>query len=206
MKTPINFRLIFITDSSLNKNLYKIVSDACNGGLMAIQLREKNLPANELLALSNKLRIITKKHHSKLLINDRIDIAILSGADGLHSPEHGIDPHQIKKKNKLLFGKSVHSLSSAKEAERMGFDYVIFGPVYQTPSKIKYGKPQGLGKLKMVCSSVNVPVFAVGGVNPERAKNCIEAGAHGVAVIREIMLSKDLKKTMSEFKVALGRL
>lgn len=198
MKTLINFKLILISDSGLNKNLYKIILQACKAGVKAVQLREKNISPSEMLKVARKIRSITKKYNSKLIVNDRFDIALLTKADGLHSPEGGIRPKQIKKKNKFIIGKSVHSLSSAIEAEKNGYDYAMFGPVFRTPSKVRYGKPQGLEKLKKVCSMANIPVFAVGGINPVRAQKCIKAGAFGVAVIREIMQSKNVEKTVRE--------
>lgn len=206
MKSPVNFKLIAITNSSLNSNLVKKVTEACKAGVNAVQLREKNISGRKLLDLSKKLRIITKKYNAKLIINDRYDIAVLSKADGLHSPENGIVPGQVNRSEGFVIGRSVHSLKSAVETETEGFDYLIFGPIYQTPSKVKFGKPQGIGRLQEICGTVKIPVFAVGGINPERAKKCIEAGAHGVAVVREIMLSKNIRKTVSKFKNVLGTL
>jgi len=205
MHSRIDFKLILITDSNLNKNLIRVISEACKAGVKAVQVREKNISAKELLKLSKKIRTITNKTKARLLINDRYDIALLADADGLHTPEKGINPLQLKN-NKLIIGRSVHSLISAVEAEKLGFDYIIFGPVFRTPAKIKYGSPQGIKNLKQVCGTVKIPVFAVGGINPLRSKKCINAGAHGVAVIREIMNSKNIRKTVNEFKASMGNL
>ena len=206
MKRKVDFRLILITDRKLNNNLPLCISKACTAGVKAVMVREKDLPANELLSLSKNLKTITGKTKTKLIINDRYDIALLSGADGVHSPENGITPKQISQPDKFLIGRSVHSTASAKEAEKLGFDYLLFGPVYRTPAKIKYGSPMGLKKLKEVCGSVNIPVFAVGGINLKRAKKCMLTGAFGIAVIREIMLSGNIKHTVKEFKDEMGDL
>jgi len=206
MKPKIDFHLILITDSKLNKDLYKIVNKACNAGVKAVQLREKELPPKELLKLAQQLRTSTKKNKAKLFINDRYDIALLSKADGLHAPEKGIMPSHIKYPQKIILGRSVHSLKSAIEAEQNGFDYIIFGPVFKTPSKVKFGSPQGIGKLKEVTASVTIPVFAVGGITPSKAKKCIDAGAFGVAVIREIMQSNNIARTVIDFKENIGSL
>jgi len=203
MKRNVDFHLILITDRKLCKDLHVCIAEACSAGIKAVQLREKDLFVNELLALSKKIRAITGK--SKLMINDRYDLALLADADGVHSPEKGVLPSQIKN-NKFLMGRSIHSPSSAVEAEKLGFDYLLFGPVYKTPSKLKYGLPQGLDELKKVCESVNIPVFAVGGINPKRAAKCMQAGSHGVAVIREIMQSDDIIKKVCEFKNEMGEL
>jgi thiamine-phosphate pyrophosphorylase len=209
MAKKINFRLIVITDRKKcrPKPLNDVVKTACLHGVKAYQLREKDLSDADLLSLAKNLRKISSRYRAKLIINDRLDIALLSKANGIHSPEKGILPKQAKpfRKN-LLIGRSTHSLKSALEAERKGYDYLIFGPVYRTQSKIKYGKPKGLKDVKRVCARVEIPVFAVGGINPERAKRCIKAGAYGVAVIGAVMKSKNIKKTVTEFKENLGSL
>jgi thiamine-phosphate pyrophosphorylase len=207
----LQFKLLLITDRKKCGDLTKVITSACKAGVKAVQLREKStdngISGAELLSISKELRKITKKYSAKLLINDRLDICLISKADGLHSPEHGFLPNQIKKfNNKLLSGKSVHSVQCAVEAEKNGYDYIIAGPVFRTASKIKYGKPLGLSLLKEICNSVRIPVYAVGSINPERAKRCIMKGAYGAAVISAIMKSKDVKRTVSEFKRALGGL
>lgn len=179
----------------------------CVYGVRAVQLREKDLLSKELLQVAKKLRRVTRKNSSQLLINDRIDIALLSEADGVHSPVSGAAPSQIKMFNKyFLTGKSVHSLKSAVKAEMDGYDYIIFGPVFKPNSKITSAKPEGLSKLKEICSTVNIPVFAIGGINPKRANQCVKMGAYGVAVIGSIFHSELLNKTIIEFENALGGL
>jgi len=204
MKRKVDFRLLLITDRNLNSNLPLCISEACTAGIKAVMIREKDLQANMLLALSKQIKAVTGE--STLIINSRYDIALLANADGVHSSEGGIKPVQITIPNNLLIGRSVHSVSSAKKAEMLGFDYLLFGPVFNTPAKLRYGSPMGLKKLNEVCESVNIPVFAVGGINPKRAKKCLQAGAYGAAVIREIMLSENIKQTVKEFKDAMGEL
>lgn len=206
MANEISFRLLLISDRKLciSNSIEETASISFAAGVKAFQLREKDLTSSELLILAKKLKIITQKHSASLIINDRLDIALLSGADGVHSPENGIPANAVKKISKnLIVGKSIHSVKSAVEAEKNGYDYIIAGPVFRTSSKMKYGKPLGLILLKLICDSVNLPVFAVGGINPERAKKCIKAGAHGVAVIGAIFKSKNIKKTVLEFKKSL---
>jgi thiamine-phosphate pyrophosphorylase len=201
------FRLLLITDRKKCKDLKQVVLSACEAGVNAVQLREKDMPAVELLSLSKELRKITKFNSAKLIINDRLDLCLLSNADGIHSPENGLTPKQIKKYNsKLLSGKSVHSVKGAIDAEKMGYDYIIAGPVFRTASKVKYGKPLGLKTFKQICDAVDIPVYAVGGINPERAKKCISKGAYGAAVISEIMKSKSIKQKVKEFQNSMGSL
>ena len=205
--SKINFHLIFITDDSPITKLKGTIEQSCKAGVKAIQLRQKTLTTNEILQTARIIKEITTEFNSQLLINDRLDIALLSKADGLHSPENGIMPSQSKKFNsQLICGKSVHSVRNAKIAEKQGYDYIIYGPVFKTPSKIKYGKPQGLEALKRVCKSVDIPVFAVGGITALRAKKCISSGAFGVAVISAIMCSNNVKNIVTEFDNALGGL
>ncbi len=197
-----------ITQGKLKGNgLVKHITALSAAGVKAIQLREKNMPAGEMLGFAKSAGSENKKNRSKLIINDRLDIAILSGAAGVHSTSNGIENRYIRKfAPGMLSGKSVHSLNEAVNAENDGYDYILFGPIYRTPSKVKYGKPQGLKKLKQVCNSVKIPVFAVGGINPKRIRKCINAGAYGVAAIREFADTKNIRKAVKEFRKELGSL
>lgn len=204
-----NFRLIAITDrkSCKDSSVIDRITSICKEGVRAVQVREKDLSAAELLLLSKGLRSITLSFRSSLIINDRLDVALLSRADAVHIPENGLPLNILKQyRKKLLFGKSTHSVESAVHAEEDGFDYIMFGPVFRTFTKVKYGEPMGLKKLKEVCESVSIPVFAVGGITPEGAKKCIDNGAYGVAVISALMKSENLNQTIKDFKRALGDL
>ena len=205
-KSKVSFRLLFITDRKLSRQkLTNIVEEVYRTGVKAVQLREKDLPASELLKIARDIKKIAGR--SLLLINDRLDIGLLSKANGVHSPEKGLSPHQILKFDpSLIAGKSVHSLHQAKIAEKSGFDYILFGPVFRTPAKVKYGSPLGLEELRKICLAVNIPVFAVGGISPDRVKKCLASGAYGVAVIRAIMRSHNITKIVNEFKTELGSL
>ena len=182
-----------------------IVEKVCKAGVKAVQLREKDLTSSQLLETARKIKKITTRFNSSLIINDRLDIALLSDANGLHSPVNGFSASLVKKISPLLItGKSVHSALEAIAAQKAGCDYILFGPIFRTPAKIKFGKPQGLAGLKKICSAVRIPVFAVGGINPSRTKKCIDAGAYGIAVIRAIMKSENIMETVNEFKNELG--
>jgi thiamine-phosphate pyrophosphorylase len=209
MHRKLGFRFIVISDRKLagEKRLIGIVEKCCISGIRSIMLREKDLAPDNLLKLAVRIRSITKRFSSKLIVNDRLDIAMLIKADAIHIPSNGSELKYFKKIDPgLITGKSVHSLKDAVRAELEGYDYLLFGPVFRTPAKIKYGKPQGLINLRKVCSAVKIPIFAVGGITPERSKKCIDAGAHGVAVIGAIMKSKNVRKTAEEFKKVLGEL
>lgn len=197
-----------ITDSNLCKGSFdNRLKELFRTGIKAVQLREKSLPASEILNHAVKAGKAASRHGALLIINDRIDIAMLSESSAIHSPGRGIPNSIIKKfiKNSIS-GKSVHSVSEAKKAQKEGYDYLLFGPVFITPAKVRYGKPQGIQKLKEVCSAVSIPVFAVGGINPLRASKCLQAGAYGAAGIRDFMTSKNIKNTISTYRKVLGSL
>ena len=172
-------------------------------GIKAVQIREKDLSAKDLLQLANQI----KSFSNKLFINERIDVAYATGANGLHLPEHGLPVHEARKiiGNKII-GKSTHSIESALRAESEGADFITFGPIYDTPSKRQYGAPLGISKLQEAAKKISIPVFAIGGINPERAKECIAAGAYGVSVISDLLVSENPKSQVKKYLDALGSL
>lgn len=170
--------------------LLRKMESAARAGVDWIQIREKDLSGRELADLvSEALRRIPKS--CSILVNDRLDVACALSAGGVHLGEQSL-PVQAAKRlvrerrfaGEFLVGVSTHSLESAREAVRSGADYVIFGPVFETPSKIKFGPPQGAELLAEVCRNVAIPVMAIGGITLENARDCVAAGAAGIAAIR----------------------
>jgi thiamine-phosphate pyrophosphorylase len=159
-------------------------------GVDWIQIREKDLGGGELLELVRTAVHESPAAGSRVLVNDRLDVAIAATAGGVHLGENSlpiesaIEWRRSSDRTDFLIGVSCHSLESARAAWRGGADYVFFGPVFATPSKASYGPPQGIERLREVCASVEVPVLAIGGVNAENAGECIAAGAAGIAAIR----------------------
>ena len=189
--------LYLISDRSQtgNRPLLEALEFALEGGLRLIQLREKDLPARDLFELAGRVRQLTRRFGAKLLINDRVDIAIAVDADGVHLPASSFNPMEARKligSNKLI-GLSAHSAQGAIIAEREGADFVTFSPVYYTPSKADYGEPQGLESLEEVCSKVSIPVYALGGIKRENVRDLMGRGASGVAMISAILGAKDIK-------------
>jgi thiamine-phosphate pyrophosphorylase len=209
-KSMIDFRLYLVTDRhvSSTRSLGDAVSEACRAGVRAVQLREKDLDAKSLYELGLELRRTAASHDARLLINDRVDIAMAVDADGIHCPEDGFPPVYARRVagKPVVIGASTHSLERALEAEKAEADFITFGPVFETPSKTKYGPPQGLETLRQVASAVHIPVFAIGGITPERAKACIEHGARGIAVVSAVLASTDIARTVGEFAKILGAL
>jgi thiamine-phosphate pyrophosphorylase len=201
----IDFRLYLITDRSLlpPDTLNSRIGALVAAGLKAVQIREKDLSTREVLNLAQDIR----KLPVKLFINDRADIAHAAKADGLHLPERGFPVEEARKIiGQKIIGKSTHSLDSALRAEIEGADFITFGPIYDTPSKIQYGKSLGVNSLIEVAKQVSIPVFAIGGINPNRAKECQNAGAFGVGVISDLLLAEDPELQVQKYQEALGSL
>lgn len=149
-----------------------------------VQIREKRLEAKELLTLAQKARSIDLPDGTLLMMNERADLALAAGLDGVHLPENACSALALRTfAPGLLYGCSVHSSSAISVAEESGADYLLFGPVFDTPSKRKYGAPQGLEKLGAVCRTTSLPVFALGGITPQNASQCMAEGAYGIAAL-----------------------
>ena len=190
-----DFDLYLVTDrrATNDRELSKIVGEALTGGIKAVQLREKDLPGGELLRLAEALKVLCTQNGASLFINDRIDVALAVGADGV---QLGAASMPIAAARELLgsdrlIGASVHSLEEAQAAERDRADFILFGPVYFTPSKAAYGEPQGLLRLREIVEKISLPVYAIGGINAGNTAAVRKAGAHGVALISAVMGAAD---------------
>jgi len=151
------------------------------------QIREKNLSARVLYELATRATKITRGSLTKLLVNDRLDIALAAGADGVHLTSASLPVRVVRKicGPEFLIGASTHSLEAARDARDSGADFAVFGPVFETESKRAYGPPQGLEKLRQVTSELQgFPVVAIGGITLDNAESCFAAGASGIAGIR----------------------
>ena len=193
----VDFNLYLITDrnSTAGSPLVSVVRQALDGGVRAIQLREKDLNGRELFALAKGLRNITSEYGARLIINERLDIAMAVEADGVHLGAASLPVAEARRllgKNRLI-GYSAHSAEEACQAEAAGADFMTLGPVYFTPSKSEYGAPLGIGKLAEVTAMVSIPVFAIGGVKNSSIPETMAAGAAGIAVISAIIGTNDPK-------------
>ncbi len=195
-----NFRLYFVTDrkQTADRPLTDVVHAALDGGVRAVQLREKDLEGRELYTLAEQLRALTLRYQAHLLINDRLDVALAVEADGVHLGQHSFaveDARRLLGDGKLI-GVSTHSQPEITAAQ--GADFMIFGPVYDTPSKAVYGESQGLDRLRTAVAHSAVPVFAIGGIKTERVADVLETGAHGIAVISAISAATDPAQAVRE--------
>ncbi len=194
----VDFSLYLITDRCLTEGrpLVDVVRAVLDGGIKAVQLREKDLGSREMYLLALELRELTYEYGAKLFINDRVDIAMSVRADGVHLGVGSIPVAEARKLAgpNLLIGYSSHSTDEARRAEADGANFVTFGPVYQTPSKVSYGEPLGGLALKEVCQSLFIPVFALGGIKPANVAQVLSCGAAGIALISAIIGAVDPKK------------
>jgi thiamine-phosphate pyrophosphorylase len=151
-------------------------------GVDLIQIREKDLTALELLELTRAAVALPNPHGSKILLNDRADVALAAGAQGVHLPSDSIQPKLLRALGIVVIGVSCHTLEEVRRAESEGADFAVFSPVFQV-SKPGYGAPAGLERLAEAARAVRIPVLALGGINEANLGLCMEAGAAGVAGI-----------------------
>ncbi len=188
-------RLYVVTDrqQTAGRPLEEVVAAAARGGAGMIQLREKDLTARELYDLGARLQSLLTPHCIPLLINDRLDVAQALDAAGVHLAGHSLSPAHARRvlgPDKLI-GVSTHSLDHAWQAMREGADFIVFGPVFDTPSKRQYGAPQGLQRLAEVVAHITCPVIAIGGIDADNLPQVLQTGAHGVAMIRAVLAAPD---------------
>jgi thiamine-phosphate pyrophosphorylase len=181
--------------------LLERIATIAAAGVDWVQLREKDLSGKESASLVRQARdhISKQGSHSKsttrIIVNDRLDVALAEQAGGIHLGENSLPVDEAKRLllsspvaqtpvRDFIVGISCHSPEAAKSAASSGADYIFFGPVFATPSKAAYGVPQGLDRLAQVCSSVSIPVLAIGGITLANVSSCLSAGASGIAAIR----------------------
>jgi len=181
------------------------IEAAAEAGVDWIQIREKDLAGRDCSSLTHEaLQRAAKSSAGKtsttrILVNDRFDVALAERAGGVHLGEKSLPLAEAKRivekrgeRKDFLIGVSCHSLEAAKAAASGGTDYLFFGPVFATPSKAAFGAPQGLDRLAEVCRAVSIPVLAIGGITLDSAADCFAAGASGIAAIRLFQHSRDM--------------
>jgi thiamine-phosphate pyrophosphorylase len=163
-----------------------LIEAAVAAELPLVQIREKSLSARVLYELTSRGAAVTRGSKTRLLVNDRFDIARAAGADGVQLTTRSLPASEVRRVcgEDFLIGVSTHSVETALEARAEGADFVVFGPVFETESKRAFGPPQGLEKLREVTSALEgFPVVAIGGINLENVLECFSAGASGMAAI-----------------------
>ncbi len=170
-----------------------VVSELLDVGVKGIQLREKDLSDTALIKLAQPMAALCQNYDAKLFINTHINVARDVGAEGVHLPAKAESVGSLKETetgDNFYIGCSVHSLDAAKRREVEGADFLTYSPIYPTASKPGYGPAVGTASLAEVVEGVKLPVFALGGITPDRVQECFAAGAFGVAVMSGVMSPK----------------
>ena len=189
------FRLYVVTDRRVTGGIDGLVAqlaraaDGLPPGTMAVEVREKDLETGALLALVRQVRAALAPRGVPVFVNDRWDVAAAAGAEGVHLPESGLDPTIVRRAWGGRIGVSTHALDTLARARDA--DFATFGPVFATPSKLAYGPPQGLARLRAAVTGSPIPVIAIGGIDPQTAPELRGIDIAGIAVIRAVLAADD---------------
>ena len=191
----------FVTDSELNKNnIFSDAENAINAGCKIIQYREKNKSTKDMIEEARQLKEICEGK-AILLVDDRVDVALAVGADGVHIGQEDI-PYETARlllgMNKII-GLTVHNLEEAIEAEKLGVDYIGLAPIFKTDTKEDAREPIGTKMIETVRKNVSLPIVAVGGINKHNVKDVIDSGADSVVSIYAVLNSDNVYNEVSEF-------
>ena len=202
-------RLFLVTDrhQTNGRLLVPLLQRVLTAGVPAIQLRERDLSARELVALAREVQAETASRRSPLLINDRIDVALALEGVGVHLRSNSL-PVSVARRllgAQRLLGISVHTIEEVLSAQSQGADYIVLGPIYETPTKQMFGPPLGIHTLEKACRLVRIPIIGIGGVTAARVREMRRAGAFGVAVITAILGAADVESATRELLDAVTR-
>jgi len=204
--------LCYVTDRKAvaGGDVLDAVRRAIAAGVDWAQIREKDLTTRELAALVREAVAAARGTATRIIVNDRLDVAVTEGAAGVHLGGESMPVRDVREwcsrfaalPENFLLGASTHSLEAARAAERDAADYIFFGPVFATPAKLQYGPPQGVARLEEVCRAARIPVIAIGGITLENAAECLRAGAAGIAAIRLFQESPDHAAIVRQLRAA----
>ncbi len=202
------FLICYITDRRglEPKPLLPRLLEAIRAGVNLVQIREKDLETRALAELATAAVAGARRTTTRIVVNDRLDVAWALGAHGVHLGNQSLPAEVVRRlvPRDFLLGVSCHSLDEALAAEAARADYIALGPVFATPSKIRYGPPLGLEKLREVTARVKIPVLVLGGITVEGVKRCVEAGAAGIAGIRLFQDCESVEKRVRELRAVAG--
>ncbi len=198
--------LYLIASSGLvgDRPLEKVVKEAIAGGVDVVQLRERDVTSREIYHLARRLKEIIKGTPVRLLINDRVDIAMAVGADGVHLGQKGIPVETVRRMvgHGMVIGVSTHDLEEALKAEDEGADYILFSPIFATRCKPGV-EPKGVQALQELQEQVDIPIIALGGINSTTLREVVRVGVTNAAVMSSILTSEDPKAAAAELKAIL---
>lgn len=199
---PADYSLYLVTDRSLSRGrpTAEIVRQAVQGGVTCVQLREKSCGTREFLEEARAVKAVLAGTGVPLIINDRLDVALAAGADGVHLGQRDMPLAEARRlaPSGWIIGVSAESVADAVQAEREGADYVGASPVFATPTKTDTAPPLGLDGLRAVCAAVKIPVVAIGGIHAGNAHAVRAAGAAGLAVVSAIVAAESPRAAAAE--------
>jgi thiamine-phosphate diphosphorylase len=203
----IDYSLYLVTDRSLSRgrSTEEIVAAAVRGGVTCVQLREKHCSTREFIREACRLQPILRHHKIPLIINDRLDVALAVGAEGVHlgqSDMHIVDARRLVKHN-MIIGVSAECLDDAIVAEQEGADYIGISPVFSTGTKVDTAAPLGLEGIRLIRRAVHIPLVGIGGINVGNVREILSAGANGVAVVSAIVGAACPETAAAELKKLL---
>jgi thiamine-phosphate pyrophosphorylase len=203
------FEICYITDRHAlePQPLLPFIVEAVRAGVDLLQIREKDLATRELLELVKGAVSAAEGTTTRVVVNDRLDVALAAGAAGVHLGTRSLPAAVVRRQvsRGFLVGVSCHALEEVAEAEQAGADYVVLGPIFETPSKLAYGPPLGLEKLREVAARVKIPLLALGGINVERVATCLQAGATGIAGISVFQSCASLAERVRDLRTQFAR-
>jgi thiamine-phosphate pyrophosphorylase len=196
----------FITDAGLSRaGILADVKNAVRAGIEIVQYRNKAGTSAELYKEATELRRFCK--NTFFLVNDRIDIALAIGADGVHLGQEDMPVKEARRLlgKKKIIGLTVHSLKEAKEAQKLGADYIGLSPIFATATKPDAGEPAGIVLIRKIKKEVSLPLVAIGGITLENVSQVIAAGADAVCAISAVITKKDVKKEILKFQILFDK-
>jgi thiamine-phosphate pyrophosphorylase len=198
-----------ITDKRLSKKSshLQIVRELIRGGATLIQIRDKDTPVREFLVDLRRCVEYASRFEVRIIVNDRCDLALLSGADGVHLGQDDLQPTAARKVlgNSALLGFSTHSLLHVRQSNQLPIQYVSFGPIFATSTKPDHFPVVGLPSLQQACRLSANPVVAIGGIGIEQIRPVLEAGAASVAVISALMQARSIARRMEQLLKIAGK-
>ena len=192
-------KIYLVTDEKacLGKDFYVCIEEAIKGGVKIVQLREKNISTKDFYEKALKVKEICKNYGALFIINDRLDIAQVVGADGVHLGQSDMPIEKAREilKDKFLIGATARNVEEAKRAELSGADYIGSGAIFGTNTKDN-AKKMEMEELKKIVASVKIPVFAIGGINIDNVSILKNIGLQGICAVSGILSEKDCKKAV----------
>jgi len=205
----VDYSLYLVTDRSLSsgRSIIEVVAAAVTGGVSCVQLREKHLPVREMIEEARQLVTLLRPLGIPLIVNDRVDVALAAGADGVHlgqSDMHIDDARRILGPSRII-GISAESVADAVTAEQEGADYIGISPVFGTTTKTDIAEPLGLAGVRKIRRRVALPLVGIGGISAGNAADVMRAGADGVAVVSALVSSPSPENSARELLMQVNR-